>query len=63
VGIRNLLSPVVELGVLPGGASLRDAAMTVLKAPWAKAAFGFAETLLLGWATAVFTRLKVYWRT
>ncbi len=66
VGIRNLLSPLVELAIVPakgGFAGLRPLAMTVLKTPWAQAAFGFLETFVLAGMTAIFTRLRIYWRT
>jgi predicted acyltransferase len=57
-GIRNLLAPVMALTGLEQWAVTK-----VFSGPWPRAAWAAIKTLLLGVAVAVFTRLRVFWRT
>ncbi len=57
VGMGNLIYPVLALTGLNGVLE------SLLSGPWLGTLRGFLLTLLLAWIVAVFTRLKIYWRT
>jgi hypothetical protein len=57
VGIRNLIPPVLGL------TGISAAIVKLDPSPWAGAAIAGGKVLLLALAVALFTRLRVYWRT